>query len=362
MWSRVVALVAGMALCAPPGARADEGLNVGDPAPPLAISKVVKGEKLTALEPGKLYVVEFWATWCGPCRTSIPHLTELQRKFKDKVTVVGVSILEEDQKGVEPFVKEMGDKMEYVVALDLVPEGKEADEGKMAKGWMDAAGEGGIPTAFVVQKDGRIAWIGHPMAMDKPLEKIVAGEWDIQAAASERKEERARQKKMEALYTAVMTAARGKRFDDALATIDKAVAEDPRIEENLATTKFQILLLSGKKAELIGYAAKLVDGQFKENPQGLNFVAWTLIDPDTVENPSPETIKVALKAARMADELTENENGAILDTFALATFLAGDPAKAAELQAKAVKLLGDEADEAVIGRLEKFKKAAQDKK
>ena len=76
---------------------------------------------------GKNYVVEFWATWCGPCKASIPHLTELQKK-NPSVTFIGVSVWEPDQDKVKPFVEEMGDKMAYRVAIDLVPE-KEKDNG-----------------------------------------------------------------------------------------------------------------------------------------------------------------------------------------------------------------------------------------
>ena len=85
-----------------------EGLGLGDPAPPLTVSKFVKGTKVDKFEPGKIYVVEFWATWCGPCKVSIPHLTELQEKQKD-VTFIGVSVWENDPELVEPFVQEMGD-------------------------------------------------------------------------------------------------------------------------------------------------------------------------------------------------------------------------------------------------------------
>jgi tetratricopeptide (TPR) repeat protein/thiol-disulfide isomerase/thioredoxin len=172
------------AVAAPRGQR----LGVGDPAPKLDVKSFVKGEPIPTLEPGKLYVVEFWATWCGPCRVSIPHLTELQRKYKDKgVTFLGVSVWEHDQDAVVPFVKSMGDKMEYSVAMDQVPEG---EKGKMAETWMEAAGQSGIPTAFIV-REGKIAWIGHPMQLDQALAKTSAKEFDIQAAARQPREKKA---------------------------------------------------------------------------------------------------------------------------------------------------------------------------
>ena len=65
-------------------------LKGGDPAPPLKVSKWLQGEPVKAFEPGKVYVVEFWATWCGPCIAFMPHLAELQAEYKDKsVTVIG---------------------------------------------------------------------------------------------------------------------------------------------------------------------------------------------------------------------------------------------------------------------------------
>src|SRR5678816_220472 len=77
-----------------PGLRDEERdtmptLWAGDAAPPIAIGKWVKGGPVTGFERGRIYVVEFWATWCVPCVKSMPHLAEVQAKYREKgLTVI----------------------------------------------------------------------------------------------------------------------------------------------------------------------------------------------------------------------------------------------------------------------------------
>ena len=140
----------------------------GMPAPAFTADASIKGAEVKALAPGKVHVVEFWATWCGPCIGSMPHLTQLQKSNPD-VMVIGVAGFErgndvaaKEQK-VRDFIAAKPERADYTIVFD--------GDGTMANEWMQAARRNSIPTAFVVGMDGKIAYIGSP---DANLDAAVA--------------------------------------------------------------------------------------------------------------------------------------------------------------------------------------------
>lgn len=218
-----------------PAARAAD-LGVGDAAPALAQGKYVQGEPVKSFEKGKVYVVEMWATWCGPCIAAIPHVNELQQKYADKgLVVIGQNVWERDPSKVEPFVKDMGAKMAYRVAMDDVSAGDDA--GKMAETWMKAAGRNGIPCSFIVDKDGKVAWIGHPMQMGEPLQQVIDGTFDIAKAKAAAAQEQAAAKAMQE----VASAARAGNWAEVLTKLDAAGEVSPAVAPQLTAIRYKAL-------------------------------------------------------------------------------------------------------------------------
>jgi thiol-disulfide isomerase/thioredoxin len=156
-------------------------LNIGDPAPPLRLREWLKGTPIQSFEKGRIYVVEFWAVWCAPCRAAIPRLSALAEKYRGEITFVGIDVQEQGINSfekVKAFVDSMGNRMNYPVAAE--------DSNLMAETWQKASGHTGMPGSFVVNAEGRLAWIGHPMNLDKVLPRIVKNKWDIQKALAKR--------------------------------------------------------------------------------------------------------------------------------------------------------------------------------
>lgn len=289
-------------------------IELGGDAPPLAVKEWVKGKQLSLAEGKgkKIYVVEFWATWCGPCRTSIPHLTELQKKYADKdVVVIGIS--DEEPATVKPFVTEMGDKMNYTVAAD-------ADK-KTNKAYLGAFGVDSIPHAFIVNKEGKLVWHGHPMdGMDGVLELLVAGKFDMAAVKNleQAKLRRAAQENLLKAYLFMI-----KMTDER----DLAQAVGNRIMERA-----------------------------KDDAEMLNNLAWAIAGDEELKDAD---LALAERAAKQANALSEGKNASVLDTYAVVQFKTGKKQEAIATEKKAIAVCTEtDMKDELQKRLKQFEQAA----
>jgi thiol-disulfide isomerase/thioredoxin len=320
-----------------------QGLDIGDKAPKLTVTDWVKGHSVT-LGKGNITVVEFWATWCAPCKMSIPHLTELAHKFKGKVNFVGVSISESKPEDyttkVPAFVKDFGDKMDYNVATE--------GPGKfMSVNWMQAAKEPGIPTAFLVDKAGNIAWIGHPLDENFPkvIDDVIAGKADLATIKAARTKEKAQQleesraqKAQMAKIAPFIKAFQAKKYEDANAEVDKLMISNPEMKPTLCQYK----LMSMTKGNLSGmpeYIASLGNEDFAKDPMMLNQIIWTVVEDDLMLSPKTYAACVTLGEKMMN---YDPKNAMNMDTYALAIWRSGNKAKALETQKKAVELASND--------------------
>lgn len=241
-----------------------DGIGPGSPAPALDVATWYKGTPVKTFDADKIYVVEFWATWCGPCKTSIPHITELAKKNKD-VTFIGVSIWEDDNgTNIKNFVQEMGDKMDYNI-------GYSGNKTGMSTTWMQAAGQNGIPSAFIV-KNGQIQWIGHPMSMEKPLDEIKVGKFDVAAfkATFDKQAEAARAERLAGteVNAARMLIADGK-YAEAKTKMADVETKYPAMKGQIENLRFALLAKENPgqwEAKAKGLAAK-------KDPQSIQ-VLW----------------------------------------------------------------------------------------
>lgn len=370
--------------------------ELGMPAAPLRISEWIKGRpvSLETARGKQILVVEFWASWVQPCRESIPHLTRLQKKFKD-VVIIGVT--DEESAAVKDFVTKAGDQLDYVVAID--------DRGQTIKGYMKAFGVTSIPHAFIVDKEGKVVWHGHPLAeLEHVLTNVIAGKFDV-AKANQRDQA---QQKLAAFYEAASKGLAEDKLEamgKELEALDVEVGGfDPDQKFNAAearkTVKFQGLLKQYQQAletqkdnatlaelekqleaiapknfaladvkesialrkvfmnyyqaatgrrgadKLPQYTQELLDLKI-QNAEALNQLAWTIL---TDENIKHRDLALATKLAAAGVAASDGKMAAVLDTYARALFDSGNVTEAIAQQKKALGVAKKSAEQEELER------------
>lgn len=311
-------------------------LSVGDDAPALRYSKWIQGAKpITAIDPNKIYVIEFWATWCGPCIAAMPHLSELAKKYEGKIEFVGCDVWEnkyggnKDQESylhkVTKFVQDqykLG-RLTYNVIADNTAE-------DMGNNWLKAAGIGGIPSSFVVQK-GKIAWIGHPHYLDSILVAVNSGTYNVQAEKQKYDDQEKKIAEAQAGFDAAIKlykdAEAAKDYDKALQLADQAIAKFPDYRYMFTSDRFMMLLKHYGEEKAIAYANELQ----KDKISGQVLIANLM----TAEDLPQSVIEFCITAVKKWDD---GKNPKVLEILAGFQARGGYYKDAAEIQRKTVEL------------------------
>jgi len=313
-------------------------LNIGDAAPPLKVTKWLQGAEVKAFAPGKVYVIEFWATWCAPCIRAMPHLNELQKEFKDKgLVIVGLTSKDENNTAekVASFVEKNGKRFDYIFAY--------CDDRATDAAYMEASGQDGIPCSFVIGKDGKIAYIGHPMQLDDVLPKVLEGTWkgqaDIDAIAKANGE-------LDAILKVGQTDA-----EKALGQLIEFSKVHP-VKAKAATFSIQrmLLTLQAKKFDDAKTLAEamIAEAIAKKSADKAAFAAMLLGDEEL--NPKKIHIDVAMKAIETALQFEDKDIGLYIQAARL-YFESGDKAKANALAEKAVAAADSDATRKQVEKL-----------
>jgi thiol-disulfide isomerase/thioredoxin len=316
-------------------------LKLGDDAPRLEISDWVKGDPvdLGKLKGKGAVLIEFWATWCPPCIASIPHLTELQRKYGGQgLTVVGVSGpgRGETLKKVERFVRKRGDAMDYTVAYDG---GSKANDA-----YMRGVGMSGIPAAFLVDKQGKLVWYGHPEdpMMDEIVSQVVKGAYDASDAIL--------QETLDPSFAKLNRFHRKRDWDGFVRTAKTILEMDPKNETAIGALVYAYVYELEDGDGLRAFSDVYVKAN-GENAAAMKGFADALLQIAELDLRQPE---LALEVARKAYEACKGGDCGTVETYARAMFEIGMLDRAIELQEQAVALGSDDGQREMLEKVADF--------
>ncbi|NLI01605.1 MAG: hypothetical protein GX446_19205 [Chthonomonadales bacterium] len=360
MRSRRLQVVAVLCLLASADAAWAISLKPGDLAPPIKVGKWIKPPPAGASAAKKLQVVAFFSSWSNPSKQTYPSLAKIARTNAGKVSVTAIAVFEKDAgpnnahyATVAAFVKQMGDQMPYPVGVDNA-------QGTMARTWLEASGERGVPVSFVIGRDGKIQWIGHTMMLEYFLGQILTGKYNFAEYRAEWLKDKEQEEREYKLFQKFNALAEAGRYKEAVAELDRIGKAYPEYGRRMVLVRFSLLLKFDEPAAY-AFGRELLNGELKDQSGLLWLMARSLLD-ETPGLKSPD-YKLALDLSQRAADLTKHNDANILTALAYAHFKLGNVDKAIEIQTKAIPIGDANPDiparnkELMRKRLEMFTKA-----
>jgi thiol-disulfide isomerase/thioredoxin len=303
------------------------GVVVGDKAPALSIREWVRGDAVDIIKnpEKKLHLVEIWATWCPPCKASIPLLTNYQKKFSKDLVIIGITDPDPYQNSptqIRQFVKSQGTKMDYHVAMD--------DSSKTAQAYMDTGEAAGIPHAVLVGRDGKVAWQGSPLdpAMEQVISGIIDGTYDVATAAKKAQVQKEIQKRFHRIDMAFQL----QKMDDVWAGLIDIMKLDPANDMGLQLLASMYVNEADRHDSYRKWVRSHIDAN-RDNPLAMATLTLTLCRIDEYDLKTPE---LAMEAAKAAYKVTGGKERYTAEIYARTFYQIGAIDRAIELQQEAV--------------------------
>ncbi|MBX5314801.1 redoxin family protein [Rhizobium sp. NLR11b] len=177
-------------------------LNSGSPAPSIKVQHWLRGDPLPNFKLGKIYIPAFVSTTCSGCGPALARLAQLHEQYRDiGIEVIGIvannrtAMVDEALAEVDAWVTKWLPNANIRIGFDY--------SGEMDEDWLKASLSSAVPRAFVVDLDGRIAFIGDLVKLEDVLPKVIDGSWRASAEAKSAEEERIAEAEIDATENAL---------------------------------------------------------------------------------------------------------------------------------------------------------------
>lgn len=241
----------------------------------------LQGDPVKKWEKDKVYIFEFWATWCGPCLAAMPHMEHLHQVLKENpnLQIIGVNVMDrKSPENLKEFLKNRPTPLTYTMAVDV--------DGKRTKAkWLDPLEVNGIPHVFAI-KNGKLIWRGHPLKLsEEMLTAMLKPDFSAASLPVETADARDKENKIFLQTRQMVNQLVQKNGRQGAAPLLKQIQESNQFSQDrliyLKTIPFNVLLQQGKYDEAQLVLNDLTE-EYSDNYRVQINVAGSLLEADTI--------------------------------------------------------------------------------